>query len=243
MNPTHRYQRQHLIVDADDTLWENNIYFERAFEDFVTFLDQERLTSSEIQVMLDKVEIANRATHGYGARAFARSLRDTFQHIVGVPDDHPDLDTAEQLGLRILEDPFDLMEGVAETLAALHTHHTLYLLTKGHENEQRPKVERSGLESRFEAVIVTPEKTPATYQETVDSLAIDPSATWMIGNSPRSDINPALVAGLNAVYIPHPRTWRLEVEELAPPPSSDQQLLQLERFSLLLDIFIPSRDD
>ncbi len=240
MNSIQRYHRQHLILDADDTLWENNIYFERAFEDFVRFLDHEHLTSSEIQVILDELEIANRATHGYGARAFARSLRDTFQRIVGVPDNHPDLDTAEQLGLRILEDPFDLMEGVASTLYALHGHHRLYLLTKGHDVEQRPKIERSGLEDRFDAVIITPEKTPETYQNTVDSLGIDPSETWMIGNSPRSDINPALAAGLNAVYIPHPRTWHLEVKQLATPPTTDRRLLQLERFSLLLNVFVPT---
>jgi putative hydrolase of the HAD superfamily len=240
MNPAQRYQQQHLILDADDTLWENNIYFERAFDDFVSFLNHEHLTSTEILLMLDELEIANRATHGYGARAFARSLRDTFQRITGVEDNHPDLDIAEHLGLRILEDPFDLMDGVSATLEALHGHHTLYILTKGHEVEQRPKIERSGLESRFEAVIVTPEKTPDTYLETVAALDIDPAQTWMIGNSPRSDINPALAAGLNAIYIPHPRTWHLEVEELASPPTSDRVLLHLERFSNLLDIFIPT---
>jgi putative hydrolase of the HAD superfamily len=36
----------------------------------------------------------------------------------------------------------------------------------------------------------------------------------MVGNSPRSDINPALDAGLNAVFIPHPDTWELEHSEL-----------------------------
>jgi putative hydrolase of the HAD superfamily len=36
----------------------------------------------------------------------------------------------------------------------------------------------------------------------------------MVGNSPRSDINPALQAGLNAVFVPHPATWILEHEEL-----------------------------
>ena len=30
--------RQHLLIDADDTLWENNIYFEDAFDEFVNFL-------------------------------------------------------------------------------------------------------------------------------------------------------------------------------------------------------------
>jgi len=45
---------------------------------------------------------------------------------------------------------------------------------------------------------------------------------WMVGNSPRSDINPALEAGLNAVFIPHPATWELEHDEVrsgaGPPP-------------------------
>ena len=31
--------------------------------------------------------------------------------------------------------------------------------------------------------------------------------TWMIGNSPKSDINPALACGLHAVFIHHPHTW------------------------------------
>ena len=36
--------RQYLIIDADDTLWENNIYFERAFAEFVDFLAHSTLT-------------------------------------------------------------------------------------------------------------------------------------------------------------------------------------------------------
>ncbi len=57
----------------------------------------------------------------------------------------------------------------------------------------------------------------------------------MIGNSPRSDINPALAAGLNAVYIPHPHTWQLEHEEVAS--ASSGQLLTLSRFAELQGYF------
>jgi putative hydrolase of the HAD superfamily len=52
----------------------------------------------------------------------------------------------------------------------------------------------------------------------------------MIGNSPRSDINPALQAGLNAVFIPHEHTWRLEKEEVT---SADGRLLTLRAFGEL----------
>jgi putative hydrolase of the HAD superfamily len=50
----------------------------------------------------------------------------------------------------------------------------------------------------------------------------------MVGNSPRSDINPALSAGLNAVFIPYAHTWELEVEEIMTP--NGRTFLRLERF-------------
>ena len=43
---------------------------------------------------------------------------------------------------------------------------------------------------------------------------MDMAGTWMIGNSPRSDVNPALGAGWGAVFIPHAHTWVLEKEEI-----------------------------
>jgi putative hydrolase of the HAD superfamily len=56
----------------------------------------------------------------------------------------------------------------------------------------------------------------------------------MIGNSPKSDINPALAAGLNAVYVPHARTWHLERTSLANGPGS---VITVGRFAELRDHF------
>ena len=61
-----------------------------------------------------------------------------------------------------------------------------------------------------------------------------PARTWMIGNSPKSDINPALEAGLNAVFVPHANTWVLEKEEIRPGAG---RLLVLERFAELKKFF------
>ncbi len=46
-----------LLIDADDTLWENNIFFETAFAEFVKLLDHSRMTAEEIQVVLDGIEL------------------------------------------------------------------------------------------------------------------------------------------------------------------------------------------
>lgn len=232
--------RQHLLIDADDTLWENNVYFEQAFEDFVTFLNHEHLTRSEIQAIMDELQIANRSSHGYGARSFARSLRDTFRRVAGAEEDDPDLEAVEQLGLRILDQHFEFIDGVMETIAALRPHHDLYLVTKGHQDEQRAKVERSGIETFFDAILISEEKNAATYRSAVATLELDAGRTWMIGNSPRSDINPALQAGINAVFIPHPRTWHLEVEEVSDGTDTEGDLLHLASFRDLQYVFLTS---
>ena len=230
--------RQTLIFDADDTLWENNVYFERAIDDFIVWLDHSSLSAEEVRATLDEIQRANIRLHGYGAEMFGRSLRETWERLRSrdVADD--DLPTIMAFAERILRQEIELMPGVADTLAVLAPRHDLILLTKGHAEEQRLKVERSGIADRFAETVIVPEKDAAVYRVTVERLRASPATTWMIGNSPRSDVNPALVAGLNAVLIPHPLTWRLEHEEL-DGSGAPGRLLVVERFPDLLPHFAP----
>ena len=230
----------HLLFDADDTLWENNVYFEQAFDAFVTFLDHEHLSATDIQAIMDEVQIADRASHGYGARAFAHSLRVTYQRITGLDDDNPGLATVEQLGHRILEQQFELLPGVEDTLLQLGSRHQLIMVTKGHHEEQESKVQRSGIAHYFQTVLISAEKDVDTYLNAVAALELDPARTWMIGNSPKSDINPSLRAGLNSVFIPHPRTWHLEHEDVDLPAGVPGRFVQLERFDELTRLFTPT---
>ncbi|MEJ7837672.1 MAG: HAD family hydrolase [Thermomicrobiales bacterium] len=231
-------RRQHLIFDADDTLWENNRYFETAFSDFVTFLNHEHLGHQDIRDVLDAFQKDNRHHLGYGSRSFATSLRHTFQHVKNVESNDPILDEAQQFGLRILDLEMEPIPGVEETLTLLQPHHDLILLTKGDSEEQRAKIDRSGIEHFFDDTIVVTEKTATTYHETVAAKQLNPLDTWMIGNSPRSDINPALNAGINAVFIPHELTWHLEIEEISTlAEHRPGTLLQLVYFRELLAHF------
>ncbi len=109
------------------------------------------------------------------------------------------------------------------------------LLTKGNTEEQKLKVERSGIEGFFSKVVIVPEKDVETYHRVVDELAIDPQQTWMIGNSPRSDINPAPAACLNAVYIPHPHTWHSNTRRFQH--SGEGRVLTLSSFADLRTCF------
>jgi putative hydrolase of the HAD superfamily len=228
----HLLDTQTLLLDADDTLWENNVYYEQSFDEFVAFLGHEHLSAAQVRHILDRFEIAN----GYGARAFARSLKETFAEISGESDENK-LRDVERLGLRILEIDIEIMPGVERTLEALRPHHDLFLFTKGELEEQQLKIQRSGIGDLFDAHIVAADKKPHTYADLVDSFGLDPEHTWMVGNSPRSDIQPALEAGLHAVFIPHPMTWHLEHVDIEHHPGWRGRFEEIQRFEDLLAIF------
>jgi putative hydrolase of the HAD superfamily len=226
--------RQFLIVDADDTLWENNIYFERAFDEFVAFLDHSSLTPPEIREVLDAIEAANAKVHGYGSLNFARNLRQTYERLCERHIAENDLQTVMGFAERILECPMEVIEGVEATLQYLAGRHDLTLFTKGNPEEQKLKVDRSGLGRYFNHTAIVKEKDAPAYRSLVQERAMDPARAWMIGNSPKSDVNPALEAGLNAVFIPHAHTWVLEKEEIRPV---EGRLVVLERFGQLRERF------
>lgn len=221
----------HLLIDADDTLWENNIYFERAIHAFITFLNHSRLTPGEVRAVLDDVE----RLMGYGSVNFTRSLVETYRRLAERDLEDEDVQQVRQFGEQIRSHPLQLLDGVKETLDYLSARHDLALLTKGDFEEQKLKVERSEIEGYFREVVIVQEKDVATYHRVVGELQVDPQRTWMIGNSPRSDINPALEAGLNAVYIPHPHTWHLEHEEVQN--AGNGQVLTLSAFTDLRSHF------
>ena len=226
--------RQHLIIDADDTLWENNVYFERAFADFVEFLDHSTLSASQIRLILDEIELVNMKVHGYGAANFGWNMRQCYIRLAERHIRQQDLDQVLAIAERIMHQPVELIDGVAETLEYLAPLHDLALFTKGHPEEQKLKIDRSGLASFFRHKAIVREKDVASYRKLLADLRMDASRSWMVGNSPKSDIQPALEAGIGAVYVPHQRTWHLERDEVA---HNGGRLLILENFSELRNYF------
>jgi len=223
---------QTLLIDADDTLWENNIYFERAIANFISFLNHHEYTPEQVREVLNQVERESIVSHGYGLHSFAHSLIQTFERLAVEPLTPSLHETINGFAHTIAGHPVELLAGVPETLQYLAERHHLILVTKGAVPEQSGKVERSGLKEYFAAIEIVSEKNVPTYQSVISKYELLPDATWMIGNSPKSDINPALAAGLNAVFVPHGATWILEHEEVdsAEPP---RQLLVVEKFAEL----------
>jgi putative hydrolase of the HAD superfamily len=227
---------QTLLIDADDTLWENNVYFERAIAKFISFLNHNEFSPEQVREVLNDVERECIVTHGYGLHSFSHSLVATFERLSVQP---VTLELRTQITgfARTIENhPIEFLPEVPETLEYLSTRHRLILVTKGAQAEQSGKIDRSGLKERFAATEIVAEKDSAVYHALAEKYELARDSTWMIGNSPKSDINPALAAGLHAVFIPHGDTWILEHEEMnAAPPA--QRLLIVGRFAELREHF------
>ncbi len=225
---------QTLVFDADDTLWENNVLFERVIDDFMDWLSHPTLDRRAIRSVFNDIEAANTVVHGYGSQVFLRSLGECFARLQERPATEAERREIDALAVALVERRVELVPGVAATLAELGTRHTLRLLTKGQQEEQQNKVDVSGLGHRFASIHIVTEKDVDTYRDLVAQESLTPSETWMIGNSPRSDINPARLAGLQAVFIPNANTWVLEHADVDP---DDGGVLRLARFIDLLDHF------
>lgn len=217
---------QTLLVDADDTLWENHAYFLEVLGTFLDTLEERGHDRSQAHAMLRRFETERIRVSGYGSHGFAASLVATLGALE--PDvPRPLADRFAALGAWIFDHPVEVFPGVPETLEALGRRHRLLLVTKGHPEEQARKIDRSGLRPWFEDIEILREKDARRFEELRLRRGLEPARTWMIGNSPASDINPARAVGFRTVYIPHRTTWEVE----AVPFLDGGPDLELRRFA------------
>jgi putative hydrolase of the HAD superfamily len=224
-----------LVFDADDTLWDSNIHFLEAFDFFAAAVGDAGLGLSrvEIHAAVRRAEIMLIKTHGYGRRPYIRALHQAAAELAPAGNDGL-REEIERIGAHLLERDCALLPGVEPTLQELSQRHRLLMFTKGQRDEQLQKLARSGLGPYFDRVETPREKDADAYRRLVRDADLDPSLTFMIGNSPRSDINPAIEAGLRAVFIPHPHTWELEHEEIA---EAGDRIIELSSFRRLVEVF------
>ena len=225
-----------LLVDADDTLWETTIFYVRCTNRFQDYMETLGFDRELVALTIDEAERETVKRHGYGPRGYITALGMAAERLHrerALPMDDDLVARAESFGAPVAALPVVLIAGVERTLRALHPSTRLILVTKGDQSIQRQKIEDSGLTPLLDASYIVDEKCAATYHRIVSELSLDPSETWMVGNSPRSDINPAIQAGLGAIFVPHAHTWGAEKEELNAP----ELVVTLRTFSELLSFF------
>ncbi|MEY2474069.1 MAG: putative hydrolase of the superfamily [Actinomycetota bacterium] len=230
MNAHRNHGADAVIFDGDDTLWHNNRYFKEAIARFCELVGTTRWTSEQVRQRLGEVQRANCARVGYGAKVFAQNLIECYEDLVGPCP--PATETVfRNVGQQLCEHPIVLVDGAHACVTRLARERPVYLLTKGDRDEQRRKVELSGLEALFDDVFIVDQKDRAQYERIIECTGADAQRSWMIGNSITSDVTPALAVGLNAIWVPHPDTpeWDDDTRDAEMLRAHDETRLRTAR--------------
>ncbi|CAH0337553.1 hypothetical protein FVB9288_03321 [Flavobacterium sp. CECT 9288] len=198
-----------IAFDADDTLFINETYFLETEEKFCALMS-DYLSHQGLSQELFKVEIANLKLYGYGIKGYILSMIEAAMTISNNTIPIEIIEKIIQYGKELLEKPIVLLDGVQETLQALHGKYKLVVATKGDLLDQRRKLHNSGLGHYFHHIEVMSDKQEIDYTDLIKRLEIQPSEFFMIGNSLKSDVLPVLAIGGYAVHIPFHTTWAHE---------------------------------
>lgn len=198
-----------IAFDADDTLFVNEPYFQEVEQEFCALMS-DYLSSQGLSQELFKIEIANLDLYGYGIKGYILSMVEAAMTISNNTISIEIIEKIIQLGKELLQKPIELLDGVEDTLKALHGKYKLIVATKGDLKDQQSKLHRSGLGHYFHHIEVMADKQELNYTKLLTRLEIQPNEFFMIGNSLKSDVLPVLAIGGFAVHIPFHTTWEHE---------------------------------
>lgn len=199
-----------VAFDGDDTLW----HHERLFSDIsgrLRNLLEHHVDAETLDRTLLTIEQENLRLFGYGVKGFGLSLIETAVEVSAGKVTGTEIATMLEWIKEMLDDPIELLDGVESTIDALTGVVKLGVITKGDLFDQEGKIARSGLADRFDHVAIVSDKNPSTYSRVFSDWDVDPSRVLMVGNSVRSDVEPAIAAGATAVHVPYHLTWEHEV--------------------------------
>ena len=221
-----------ITFDADDTLWENELFFRENEHRFCELI-KEYADQNQVLESLLKNEIKTLPIYGYGIKGFVLSMIETALELSNNQISGNTIKEILELGKKQLSYPVKLIDGVEDTLSALQKDYTLVMATKGDLTDQERKIEESGLKKYFSHIEIMSEKNESGYRSLIDRLQVSPDKFLMVGNSLKSDIIPVLSIGGYAAHIPFYTKW--EHEKVDKPETCDR-MFSLKSIRELLSI-------
>lgn len=195
--------------DADDTLWQNEAYFRLTQDRFLQAL-VDHADPVHLRERLEAAERRNLAYYGFGVKGFTLSMIETAVEVTEGRVPATVIADLIAIGRELLEHPMELLPHARATVTALAADFRLVLITKGDLLHQEKKLAQSGLGDLFQGVEIVSDKTEATYRASFQRHGTGADQAMMVGNSLKSDVIPALMAGAWGVHVPHDIEWAFE---------------------------------
>lgn len=220
---------QQVIFDLDDTLVQCNIYFDQVLDQFtellLTWFGETRVTEADIRNKQTEIDVAGVEQLGFVSTHFPYSMIETYRYFCDQLQRETNIgeeDHLMKLGMSVYDREVEPYPGMVETLNLLRSQgHELNLYTGGETAIQQRKIEQMRLADYFEdRIYIRRHKNVEALEEILRARSFDRKRTWMIGNSLRTDIAPALSAGINTIYIKHPNEWSFNLIDLKKAPDT-----------------------
>jgi putative hydrolase of the HAD superfamily len=204
---------QGVIFDGDDTLWRTEQLYDDARSRIRKIVSETGIDGSDWERLERKLDVENVATLGFGVDRFPTSCIQAYEELCHRSGTQIDALISSQVREAAVS-PFKrdpaVVPGALETLISLRSQGVrLALLSKGVLKLQLRRIKASGLASYFDTIKIVTEKTPDVIRDVLSTLRVKPELAWMVGNSIRSDILPALTAGIHVIWI-ESHTWEYE---------------------------------
>ncbi len=210
--------RDVIIFDGDDTLWRTQALYDQAKDQFFDCLQGLGLDRRLAINTFTRIDVENMATWGFAKQRFPTSMQQAYVQLCqqyAVPINEAVLDKIYRIGYMVFDRKPRLMDNVRDMLHQLRKKYRLYLYTAGDSEVQRSRVEQSGLGQYFDAIYIRAHKNTSELRSVMDSQQLDAARTWVVGNSLKSDINPALQLGLQCIWL-RGGSWEYDDDVLLP---------------------------
>lgn len=206
-----------LLLDADDTLWESALFFERTEHDFLCLMTALGSSEEEVRRTVHKKDVERLSITGYGAKPYMDTLSLIMLDLVPEAPSWA-LTALDDIGKNLLGHPVILQPYVLNTLIDVKDLPLKTMVyTMGEKDHQTDKFERSGLSRYVDELRIVHRKSVNALRDILKDTDVMPGNCMVVGNSPRSDINPALSLGAVAVHVLRDRTWAAEREDFTDP--------------------------
>jgi putative hydrolase of the HAD superfamily len=218
---------QTILFDLDDTLIHCNKYYEIVIQQFVdqmqTWFGAYQLSAREIKTKQSELDINYIHLHGFSVEHFPLSFVDTYLHFTNLFGRLPSENERRwltRLGNSVFDSEIEPYPDMVETLTELQrAGHHLVLYTGGAEQVQWKKIKAMQLETFFaDRVFIRGHKNVSALEGILLAEGYDRTQTWMIGNSLRTDVGPALELGIHSIHVAAFTEWDYNIVEIVATP-------------------------
>ncbi len=192
-----------VLLDGDDTLWRTQEIYDGIKENFAGLLYDTGIKEINLISRLDELDAQRVAIKGFTSDRFIESMLIIYAQFSKLYS----LEWNVQVEKKIIG--FDetlkymppLYEDTIQALENLKKHARLFLFSIGDQETQLSKIKKLGLAHFFEKTHIVKTKNKDVLEIFITKLGVNTKHVWMVGNSIRSDVVPALSIGLNSILV------------------------------------------